>query len=101
MKTAGRWRRTVPGIRSCWRGLRTAKAIQHAETVKARHPDIPWEQIYRFRNVAAHDYERIALERIWEVVRTHLPPLERAIAAEIKPIAQPRRVEPAKPRRAK
>ena len=65
------------------------------EEVKARHPHIPWEQVYRFRNVAAHDYERIELERVWEVIETHLPPLKRAIASEITPLTKQRRAAPA------
>lgn len=56
---------------------------------KARHAHSPWEQIYRFRTVAAHAYETIDLPRIWEVVERHIPPLKQAIAAEIK--SRPRR----------
>ncbi len=56
------------------------------EELKARHPHIPWDQIYKFRNVAAHDYERIDVQLVWTVVSTHLPPLKQALAGEITPL---------------
>jgi len=56
------------------------------DVMKARHPDIPWGRIYGFRNIAAHDYERIDLERAWEIVERHLPRLKAAVSAEIMPL---------------
>ena len=75
------------------RWLETLADATHrlADDLKARHPHIPWAQIYRFRNVAAHDYEHMDQHRIWETVTAHLPPLKQAIAAEIRPLPkQPR-----------
>jgi uncharacterized protein with HEPN domain len=61
-----------------------ADAASHLSSgVKARHPEIPWRAIYGFRNVAAHAYLSLDLTRVWQTVETHLPPLKRAIAAEL------------------
>jgi uncharacterized protein with HEPN domain len=58
------------------------------EEIKAHHPHIPWDRVYGFRNVAAHDYERIEMEQVWDVIETHLPSLKLAIAAEITPLSK-------------
>ena len=53
------------------------------EQLKSRHPEIPWREVYRFRNIAAHAYEYVGIERVWEIVRDHLPPLKRAVTEEL------------------
>jgi uncharacterized protein with HEPN domain len=45
-----------------------------SDTLKARHPEIPWRQVYGFRNIAAHGYLTIQLDRVWEIIELH-PPL--------------------------
>jgi uncharacterized protein with HEPN domain len=63
-----------------------ADACHHLpDELKARHPLVPWNRIYRFRNVAAHAYEGINLEVTWQIIEDELPSLKRAIAAEIEP----------------
>jgi uncharacterized protein with HEPN domain len=57
-----------------------------SDALKARHPDIPWRRVYRFRNVAAHAYETIDLEQVWDVVQHHLTPLKAAVEAELAKI---------------
>lgn len=68
------------------RRLETLSDATHQlpDSIKQRHPDIPWAQIRRFRNVAAHDYESLDLRRIWNVVVSDLSPLKSAIEAEIR-----------------
>lgn len=39
-----------------------------SDTLKARHPTIPWRQVHGFRNVAAHAHQEIDLTRVWEIV---------------------------------
>lgn len=36
-----------------------------SDAVKARHPGVPWRAIAGLRNVYAHAYEGIDLERLW------------------------------------
>jgi uncharacterized protein with HEPN domain len=56
---------------------------QLSPELKDRHPDIPWREVYGFRNIAAHAYLDIDLERVWEIVTDHLPPLRTAVEKEL------------------
>ncbi len=50
---------------------------------KERHPEIPWREVYGFRNVAAHAYLDLHLERTWEIIERYLPALLSAVQAEL------------------
>jgi len=50
-----------------------AKRISEAFTVA--HPEIPWEGIVSQRNVIAHEYGEILVERIWRVATERIPDL--------------------------
>jgi uncharacterized protein with HEPN domain len=54
-----------------------------SDTLKARHPAIPWRQVYGFRNVAAHAYEEIDLTRVWEIVEDYVPVLKAVVDREL------------------
>jgi len=56
---------------------------QLGQELKDRHPDIPWREVYGFRNIAANAYLDIDLERVWEIVTDHLPPLRTAVKKEL------------------
>jgi uncharacterized protein with HEPN domain len=43
---------------------------------------IPWRKIADIGNVLRHAYDQIA-DVLWNVVRTHFPPLEAACQAEL------------------
>ncbi|MDQ3397850.1 MAG: DUF86 domain-containing protein, partial [Deinococcota bacterium] len=45
------------------------------ESYRATHPEIPWRSVTAFRDVLVHNYEGVDLERVWDVVEKHLPPL--------------------------
>lgn len=61
-----------------------ADAAGHlSDTLKARHPEIPWRAIGDFRNVLAHGYMEIRLDRVWQAVVDDLPVLRTVILAEI------------------
>jgi uncharacterized protein with HEPN domain len=51
--------------------------------LKARHPEIPWGKIAGIGNVLRHDYERIAPDVLWGVVRDYLPIFDRACRSEM------------------
>lgn len=51
--------------------------------LKDRHRDIPWREVHGFRNIAAHAYLDIDLERVWEIVTDHLAPLRAAVEKEL------------------
>lgn len=40
-----------------------------------KHPEIPWAQIIGQRNVLAHEYGEILVERIWLTATNSLPEL--------------------------
>lgn len=44
-------------------------------------PEIPWADIAGLRDLIAHEYFRIDIHRVLEIVERDLPPLEQAIAA--------------------
>jgi uncharacterized protein with HEPN domain len=57
---------------------------QFSAELKDRHREIPWREVYGFRNIAAHAYLDIDLERVWEIVTDHLPPLRSAVTEELE-----------------
>jgi uncharacterized protein with HEPN domain len=40
---------------------------------KVRHSTIPWSQIAGLRNRIVHDYARIDVELVWNILQTALP----------------------------
>ena len=56
-----------------------------SDAVKKRHPNIQWEQVRGFRNVATHAYDRIQLTQVANVVANDLPVLRQAIDMELGP----------------
>lgn len=67
-----------------WR-LQTLAEATHklSPSLEERHPEIRWRAIYGFRNIAAHGYLDLHLDRAWEIVEVHLPPLESVISEEL------------------
>jgi uncharacterized protein with HEPN domain len=41
--------------------------------VKAKYPDVPWEEMYLLRNRISHEYFGIDYEIIWDVATNYLP----------------------------
>jgi uncharacterized protein with HEPN domain len=75
-------------IRKRWlveRGLEIiSEASRHlSPAVKARHADIPWKKVAGVGNVLRHEYERIAHDVLWRVIRDDLAELERACREEL------------------
>ncbi|MHB8576389.1 MAG: HepT-like ribonuclease domain-containing protein [Dehalococcoidia bacterium] len=62
-----------------------ADAAGHiSDTLKTRHPDVPWRQISDFRNVLAHGYTDIRLDRVWEAITADLPVLRAVVQEELQ-----------------
>ena len=49
--------------------------------VKTRHPQVDWRGITQFRNLAVHDYGRVNLAIVWEIIERDLPALKTEIEA--------------------
>lgn len=56
------------------RGLEiVSEASRHPpETLKARHPKIPWRKVAGIGNVLRHEYARVAADALWRLVRDDL-----------------------------
>jgi uncharacterized protein with HEPN domain len=56
------------------------EAVKHlAPETRESTPEIPWVDIAGLRDLIAHEYFRIDIHRVLEIVDRDLPPLERAI----------------------
>ena len=56
------------------------EAANHvAEGFREKHPEIPWMQIIGQRNVLAHEYGEILVERIWLAATKSVPELLEAL----------------------
>lgn len=53
------------------------------DDLKDRHPGIPWRKVAGIGNILRHDYERVAPDLIWKLVRDDLAALERACRDEL------------------
>ena len=53
-------------------------AAQIGEEMRAQAPEIAWTSIVGLRNLIAHDYFRVDLDVIQEIVAESLDPLDRA-----------------------
>ena len=60
-------------------------AAKVSETFRQAHPEIPWNRIINLRHRLAHDYPRIELPRIWNIVQHHIPPLIAALDLLVPP----------------
>jgi len=77
-----------PDRRKRWlveRGIEIiSEASRHlGEEQKARHTEIPWSKVAGIGNVLRHEYEDVAYDVLWHVVRDDLPPLEQACREEL------------------
>src|SRR5579864_4452446 len=77
-----------PDRRKRWlieRGIEIiSEASRHlSDDLKARHPQIPWPKVASIGNVLRHNYQQVAHDVLWHVVRDDLPPLERVCREEL------------------
>ena len=50
-----------------------------SDSFKRTHRDIPWNDIYGFRNRLVHDYENIILTIVYEAINEDFPTLKKLI----------------------
>jgi len=56
-----------------------------SDKTKAEQTTIPWRVIIAQRNVIAHEYGEIKQDRIWEVVKKHVPSLINSLEKMLPP----------------
>lgn len=42
---------------------------------RSRYPEIPWRETRDLRNRLVHEYDRIDLDTLWNIIQNHIPPL--------------------------
>jgi uncharacterized protein with HEPN domain len=57
-----------------------------SDNAKSRHPEIEWRKIAGFRNVLAHDYISVDIDKVWEIIESELPDLRRVIGIMLQEI---------------
>ena len=40
---------------------------------RAKYPEIPWKDIAGMRDILAHQYDRVNLNTLWDVIKTDIP----------------------------
>jgi len=46
---------------------------------RAEHDSIPWQKVIGFRNVAAHGYDGLDMEIVWNTIEKDLPELKKGL----------------------
>ncbi|MEO1621587.1 MAG: DUF86 domain-containing protein [Cyanobacteria bacterium J06632_3] len=51
-----------------------------SETYRSEHPELPWRAMAGMRDVMAHQYDKININTLWDVVSSEIPKLVELIA---------------------
>jgi uncharacterized protein with HEPN domain len=58
------------------------EAARHVSAeLRRAHPEVPWRQVAGFRDVLIHDYLRVDVDEVWNIVEGDLPELKQKLAA--------------------
>ena len=52
-----------------------------SDDFRLQHTDIPWKEIAGFRDIAAHKYQTLRMDDVFETVRSEFPPLRQQLQA--------------------
>lgn len=47
-----------------------------SQDLKDKNEDVEWSEIYGFRNIVAHEYSKIKMSGVWQMVKEDLPRLK-------------------------
>lgn len=60
--------------------------LRFSDEFKSEHEEIKWHQMRGLRNIHAHDYEKINIDKMWAIITENVPELraqpEQILAAE-------------------
>ncbi|MGL4608787.1 MAG: HepT-like ribonuclease domain-containing protein [Trueperaceae bacterium] len=51
------------------------EAVRALEDTTKRYPDLPWKELSAVRNYATHEYFRLSLPILWNIITKELPEL--------------------------
>jgi uncharacterized protein with HEPN domain len=75
-------RRTFYALTRCLEIISEA-ARRLPQSLRNRHPELPWRAIMGAGNVYRHDYDNVAEEIVWQTVQQNLAPLLAAVEREL------------------
>lgn len=57
---------------------------QMPQEFKEKYPQVPWKKIAGARDVIIHDYFKLNLDRIWNIIQNDLQPLKKRVQAMLE-----------------
>ena len=54
------------------------------KSLKARHPEIRWERIAGFRDIAAHHYREVDYAIVWDAAKNQFPKVVAVVREELR-----------------
>ncbi|MBY0311699.1 MAG: DUF86 domain-containing protein [Phycisphaerales bacterium] len=64
-------------------------ASRISDASRALIPGIPWTQVVGTRHILSHEYDRLVPTKLWHVLRVHLPPMVKALEANVHLLPAP------------
>ena len=58
-------------------------AARISEESRALIPGVPWRQIVGTRHILSHEYDRLMPEKLWRVLRDHVPSMLAELEANV------------------
>jgi len=50
-----------------------------SQSLKERHPEVPWPEIVALRNILVHEYFGLNMHQVWTMIQKDLPKLEEPV----------------------
>jgi uncharacterized protein with HEPN domain len=50
-----------------------------SQSLKGRHPEVPWTQIVALRNILVHEYFGLNMHQVWTMIQKDLPKLREQV----------------------
>jgi uncharacterized protein with HEPN domain len=50
-----------------------------SQSLKERHPEVPWPEIVALRNILVHEYFGLNMRQVWAMTQKDLPKLEEQV----------------------
>lgn len=51
------------------------EAIKRLSGEFRQHPEVPWDDVAGMRDIIAHQYDRLDLNIVWQVIQRNIPEL--------------------------